>query len=91
LIADKELCHDIHGRNRIGVQPLHCIFGPRSQHLDRCIQNVAHATFRLEQHRFVRIGLKLATQAQDLHIDAAIEDFLIVHALAASKRSRLGT
>src|SRR5580693_3113222 len=58
-------------------------WGPRSSRaqlsdpLDRNRKYISEATFGLDYARRARVAFKLASQAQDLHVDAAIEDILV--------------
>jgi hypothetical protein len=50
----------------------------RSQNLDLCRQHVAGPAFGLDALRLTWIDRKLASQPENLDIDAAVEHFLVV-------------
>jgi hypothetical protein len=59
--------------------------GTGSRHFDRDRKDVSGPAFCLDQLRIARVGLELAAQTQDLHVDAAIENLLVVHAARGEK------
>jgi hypothetical protein len=48
-----------------------------SERPDRQGKHVANAAFGLDDPRRARVGLELAAQSQDLHVDAAVEHILM--------------
>jgi hypothetical protein len=51
--------------------------GPSSECFDGQRKHVADAAFGQDDARAIWIGLQLAPQAQDLHVDTAIEDIFV--------------
>src|SRR5262245_2489796 len=51
----------------------------QSQDLDRSREDVAGPTFGLDQPGIAWVGLELASQPQNLDVDAAVEHALVVH------------
>jgi hypothetical protein len=52
--------------------------GLSSERLDRCHENVTGTALRLDQLRVVRIGFQFAAQTEDLHVNAAVVDLIVV-------------
>ena len=52
--------------------------GASAHRLDRGVEQVAGAALGLDEARMRRVGLDLAAQAQDLHVDRAVVDLGVV-------------